>query len=87
MNIGIDATCWWNNRGFGRFTRELLTALFKLDTGHTFYLIVDQPLEEASVYDNVVVVQAASSRPTIQAAVADSRLIRMGDLLGGAVFG
>ncbi|MCB1690998.1 MAG: glycosyltransferase family 4 protein [Halioglobus sp.] len=73
MNIGIDTTCWWNNRGFGRFTRELLSALFRLDSGHHFYLFVDQPLHELSGLDNVSVVQVQSSRPTTQAAVADSR--------------
>ena len=72
MKIGIDATCWWNNRGFGRFTREVLTALFELDTDHHFYLIVDQPLHELARYANVTVVQAPSSRPTTEAAVADS---------------
>jgi glycosyltransferase involved in cell wall biosynthesis len=72
LNIGIDATCWWNNRGFGRFTREILTALVELGSQHRFYLIVDQPLEDLARYGNVTVVQAASSRPTTQAAVADS---------------
>ncbi len=72
MNIGIDATCWWNNRGFGRFTREILTALFELDSNHRFYLFVDQPLAELTRFANVTVVQAASSRPTTVAAVADS---------------
>ncbi len=73
MNIGIDATCWWNNRGFGRFTRELLTALFQLDTDHHFYLFIDQPLHELSSLGNVSIVQVESSRPTTEAAVADSR--------------
>ena len=73
MNIGIDATCWWNNRGFGRFTRELLTALFKLPAEHTYYLIVDQPLpENVTAQPNVRVIEAQSSRPTTEAAVADS---------------
>ncbi|CAA0078915.1 Mannosylfructose-phosphate synthase [Halioglobus japonicus] len=72
MNIGIDATCWWNNRGFGRFTRELLTALFQLETNHHFYLFVDQSLHELADFSNVSVVQVASSRPTTEAAVADS---------------
>ena len=27
MRIGIDATCWANGRGYGRFTRELLPAM------------------------------------------------------------
>lgn len=73
MEIGIDATCWWNNRGFGRFTRELLSALFQLDTPHHFILFVDQPLQELSAFSNVSVVQVPSSRPTTEAAVADSR--------------
>ena len=72
MNIGIDATCWSNNRGFGRFTRELLTALFQLKSGHTFYLFVDQPLQDLSKFQNVSVIPVASSRPTTEAAVADS---------------
>jgi glycosyltransferase involved in cell wall biosynthesis len=72
VNIGIDATCWWNNRGFGRFTREILTALFEIDSGHHFYLIVDQPLEALTRFKNVSVVQVSTSRPTTEAAVADS---------------
>jgi len=72
VNIGIDATCWWNNRGFGRFTREILTALFELDSDHQFFLFVDQPLDELARFANVTVIQAASSRPTTEAAVADS---------------
>lgn len=72
MNIGIDATCWWNNRGFGRFTRELLTALFQLDSPHRYVLFVDQPLDELDRFDNVTVVQVDTSRPTTEAAVADS---------------
>jgi glycosyltransferase involved in cell wall biosynthesis len=72
MNIGIDATCWWNNRGFGRFTRELLTALFELDSEHTFYLIVDQPPDDAMKFENVEVSYVASPRPTTVAAIADN---------------
>jgi glycosyltransferase involved in cell wall biosynthesis len=73
VNIGIDATCWWNNRGFGRFTRELLSALFELESDHHFYLFIDQPLHELSALINVSVVEVESSRPTTEAAVADSR--------------
>jgi glycosyltransferase involved in cell wall biosynthesis len=72
VNIGIDATCWWNNRGFGRFTRELLHALFELDCKHHFFLFVDQPLDELQHFDHVTVIRAASSRPTTEAAVARS---------------
>lgn len=72
MKIGIDATCWWNNRGFGRFTRELLDALFQLESSHSFVLFVDQPIDDVSRYPNVSVVLVGSSRPTTEAAVADS---------------
>ncbi len=72
MNIGIDATSWWNNRGFGRFTRETLTALFQLESPHHYFLFVDQPLGELDRFDNVTVVQVDASRPTTEAAVADS---------------
>ena len=27
MRVGIDATCWANGRGYGRFTREIVTAM------------------------------------------------------------
>lgn len=72
MKIGIDATCWWNNRGFGRYTREMLTALFELDAPHSYTLFVDQPIEDLTRYRQVTVVEVASSRPTTEAAVADS---------------
>lgn len=72
MNIGIDATCWCNARGFGRFTREILTALFELDAPHQYTLFTDQPLEDLDRFDNVSVVEVETSRPTTEAAVADS---------------
>ena len=50
----------------------MLTALFELDSDHRYYLFVDQPLVDLSRFTNVIVVQAASSRPTTVAAVADS---------------
>ena len=72
MKIGIDATCWWNNRGFGRFTRELLSAMFQLESAHTFVLFVDQPMHDVARFANVSVVEVEPSRPTTVAAVADS---------------
>jgi glycosyltransferase involved in cell wall biosynthesis len=71
--IGIDATCWWNNRGFGRFTRDLLGALFQLESDHRFVLFADQPLPDLSRFAHVSVVLVESARPTTVAAVADSR--------------
>ena len=42
MRIGIDACCWSNQRGFGRFTRELVTALLPLCPRHEVVLVVDR---------------------------------------------
>ena len=43
MRIGIDAACWGNQRGYGRFTRGLLTALLAQPTEHEFVFLIDSP--------------------------------------------
>jgi len=42
MRIGVDATCWANPRGYGRFTRELIPAMAVLAPEHTFICFVDE---------------------------------------------
>lgn len=43
MHIGIEATCWSNPRGYGRYARGVLTALLAdLPPEHTFTLFVDE---------------------------------------------
>ena len=68
MRIAIDASTWGNRRGFGRFTRELVSALVRLDTPHRFVLFVDG---EASCGLDVETVAVRQSRPVSEAAVAD----------------
>ena len=41
MRIGVDATCWGNKRGFGRFTHELLEALLEIDPINEYLFFVD----------------------------------------------
>lgn len=41
MRIGIDATCWSNRRGYGRFTRGLIHALLSANVDDEFTLFVD----------------------------------------------
>ena len=41
MRIGIDATCWANDRGYGRFTRELVTAMTVLSPADEFVCVLD----------------------------------------------
>jgi glycosyltransferase involved in cell wall biosynthesis len=42
MRIGIDATCWANERGYGRFTRELVTAMTALSPADEFICLLDE---------------------------------------------
>ena len=41
MRIGIDASCWTNRRGFGRFTRELVRAILEVDRTNEYVLFLD----------------------------------------------
>jgi glycosyltransferase involved in cell wall biosynthesis len=41
LTIGIDASCWTNRRGYGRYTRELLRAILDLDAANQYWLFLD----------------------------------------------
>ena len=41
MRIGIDAGCWSNQRGYGRFTRELLRSLLEIDNDNDYVFFID----------------------------------------------
>jgi alpha-1,3-rhamnosyl/mannosyltransferase len=43
MHVGIDASSWDNERGFGRFTRSLVEALARRDCGIRYTLLFDTP--------------------------------------------
>lgn len=80
ITIGIDATCWWNNRGFGRFTRMLLGAMFADPRAAEFVLFVDRPPAPEMKRANVRIVEVETASTVTAAAVADgSRSV--GDLL------
>lgn len=42
MNIGVDASCWANQRGFGRYTREILSALVEVDRNNHYTFLIDR---------------------------------------------
>ncbi len=42
MRIGVDACCWSNKRGFGRFTRELLEAMLAIDKRNEYLFFLDK---------------------------------------------
>lgn len=80
MRIGVDATCWWNHRGFGRFTRQILTAMLADTRGHEFCLFVDQDPAPEMLQLGVDIVRVRTSKALTAAATADSRR-RLTDLL------
>src|SRR5215469_7978743 len=42
MRIGVDACTWANRRGYGRFTRTLVTTMATEYANHEFTLVLDQ---------------------------------------------
>lgn len=72
LRVGIEACTWSNRRGYGRFTRELVSRLVALHPRHSFALVVDRTTAEQSTFPPgaEVVVVDTSEQPT-QAASAD----------------
>ena len=74
MRVGIDVTCWCNQRGFGRFTRELVTALVSLPFGGEYVLFADQQTAEVADFPKSCRVAIANtSAAAAVAASADGR--------------
>jgi alpha-1,3-rhamnosyl/mannosyltransferase len=73
MRIGVDATCWANGRGYGRYTRELLRAMVTQSAGDEFVCLLDD--RAAARFDldapNVSVVRVRQAIPPTAAASAD----------------
>lgn len=77
MRIGVDATCLWNRRGFGRFAWELLRELLRQDAGHDYVLLVDREPEPGELPEGAEVVHVAPRRRVTESAVAgDHRSVR-----------
>jgi alpha-1,3-rhamnosyl/mannosyltransferase len=75
LHVGIDATSWRNDRGFGRFTRELVGALAARTTGFRYTLFFDQPPAD-TIPLGVDLVSAQTERHLSESAVgASSRSI------------
>lgn len=73
MRIGVDATCWANARGYGRFARELMRALVALAPEHRFICFGDRRAFAAFALDapNVERVEVALGESPTAAAAAD----------------
>ncbi len=66
IHVGVDASSWENERGFGRFTRNLIPALAARDTGFRYTLLFDQP-PTRPVPEGVDIVVAGSDRSMSEA--------------------
>src|SRR5260221_4358462 len=78
MRIGVDATCWSNARGYGRFARGLLSALLAAPSEHRYVFFVDKHTRQHCDMppEAEYVVVPTSEAPT-QAATSDgNRSIR-----------
>jgi len=74
MRIGVDACCWANRRGFGRFTRELLGALVQIDHANEYLFFVDRQSAAEEIYpEGVQLIVAQTGIAPTAAASAYSR--------------
>ena len=76
LRIGVDATCWANARGYGRFTRELVPVMAALAPEAQFVCFVDQRANECFDLDLPNVerrVVALDQSPTTAAAADGNR--------------
>jgi glycosyltransferase involved in cell wall biosynthesis len=68
IHVGIDATSWTNNRGFGRFTRELVKALASRSAGFRYTLLFDQETP-VDVPNGIDAINARTTRTLSESAV------------------
>lgn len=72
MRVAIDATCWNNRRGFGRFTRELIQAMAAARGNRDLLLVADSATAATPGFaDNAEVCTVQVSKPPIEAASAE----------------
>jgi alpha-1,3-rhamnosyl/mannosyltransferase len=72
IHVGIEASTWWNERGFGRFTRSLVSALLERQAGFRYTLIIDRPPDESLPF-GVPVLEAHAGRSITESAVGTGR--------------
>jgi glycosyltransferase involved in cell wall biosynthesis len=73
MRIGIDATSWHNNRGYGRHARSLIRELVRLDSANRYTLFFDSREGAGGLPPNAAIRLVAASRPAAVAAAASGR--------------
>lgn len=72
LKIGVDATSWQNNRGYGRHERALLRALLELDTENRYTFFMDSQGLMDQVPARAEVRMIATSAATATAAAVNN---------------
>jgi glycosyltransferase involved in cell wall biosynthesis len=72
-HIGVDATCWRNARGYGRYARALLGRLVDLDQRNDYTLVLDAPECVDELPKRAQSLLVGTSTPTALAASASGR--------------
>lgn len=74
MRIGVDASCWSNRRGYGRFTRELVGALLRNDAENEYWLFADHRTADRHEFPiGAHLVPVSTTLPPTEAASASGR--------------
>lgn len=79
MRIGVDAACWANGRGYGRFARELLGAMLAESAADEFIFFADALAAERLPLDAPnarVVMVKQDEAPALAAAADGNRSVR-----------
>jgi glycosyltransferase involved in cell wall biosynthesis len=71
MHIGVDATCWQNNRGYGRHARALLSTLVRLDAENRYTFFMDSAENSEMLPEQTEVRWVRASAPAAVAAAAN----------------
>ena len=79
IHVGVDAGSWENERGFGRFTRNLMAALAARDTGFRYTMLFDQP--PSRPVPEGIAVRIAGSQTTMAEAASGAAARGGADLL------
>lgn len=69
--IAVDATCWQNNRGYGRHARALLRHLVQIDASNHYTFFLDSRDSIEGIPEEVELQFVNSSQPAAVAAAAD----------------
>ena len=72
MHIGVDATCWQNNRGYGRHARALLSALVRHDVENHYSFFMDSADNAETLPPGAEIQVVHTSAPTAIAASSTS---------------